>query len=114
MDVTIYHNPRCSKSREALQMLRDRGIEPKIVEYLKTPPSKAEIAAIVKATGEPARALLRKDPPYAELGLANSRWSDDQLTGFMAEHPVLFNRPVVVTEKGARLGRPVGKIAEIL
>ena len=115
MDVTIYHNPRCSKSRQALALLLDKGITPRVVEYLKTPPSRDELAAIVKATGEPVRALLRKQgSPYEELGLDDAKWSDAQLIGFMAEHPALMNRPVVVTEKGARLGRPLERIDEIL
>lgn len=115
MDVTIYHNPRCSKSRQALALLQERGLEPRVVEYLKTPPSRDELAALVKATGEPVRALLRKQgSPYDELGLDDETWSDDALLDFMAEHPALLNRPVVVTEKGARLGRPTERILEIL
>ena len=115
MPVTIYHNPRCSKSRQALDMLHERGLEPEVVEYLKTPPSRETLEAIVAATGEPVRALLRKQgSPYEELGLDDAKWSDAQLIGFMAEHPALMNRPVVVTEKGARLGRPLERIDEIL
>ena len=115
MDVTIYHNPRCSKSRQALALLQEKGLEPRVVEYLKTPPTRDELAAIVKATGEPVRALLRKQgSPYEDLGLDDGKWSDDALLDFMAEHPSLLNRPVVVTEKGARLGRPTERILEIL
>ncbi|MFP1631779.1 arsenate reductase (glutaredoxin) [Zhengella sp. ZM62] len=115
MDVTIYHNPRCSKSRQALALLQEKGIEPRVVEYLKTPPTRDELAALVKATGEPVRALLRKQgSPYEELGLDDEKWSDDELLDFMAGHPSLLNRPVVVTEKGARLGRPTERILEIL
>ena len=115
MDVTIYHNPRCSKSRQALALLLDKGITPRVVEYLKTPPSRDELAAIVKATGEPVRALLRKQgSPYDDLGLDDETWSDAALLDVMAEHPSLLNRPVVVTDKGARLGRPTERILDIL
>ncbi|MBZ0164149.1 MAG: arsenate reductase (glutaredoxin) [Notoacmeibacter sp.] len=115
MSVTIYHNPRCSKSRQALELLREKGIEPKVVEYLKAPPSRDELAEIVKATGEPVRALLRKQgSPYDELDLDNEKWSDDQLLDFMAEHPALLNRPVVVGPKGAVLGRPTERIFDVL
>lgn len=115
MDVTIYHNPRCSKSRQALALLQAKGFTLRVVEYLKTPPSRDELAALVAATGEPVRALLRRQgSPYDDLGLDDPKWSDDQLLDFMAEHPALLNRPVVVTEKGARLGRPTERILEIL
>ncbi len=115
MSVTIYHNPRCSKSRQALELLREKGIEPEVVEYLKTPPTRDELAKIVKATGEPVRALLRKQgSPYDELGLGDPKWTDDQLLDFMANHPSLMNRPVVVGPKGAALGRPTEKILDVL
>lgn len=115
MDVTIYHNPRCSKSRQALALLQEKGFTPRVVEYLKTPPSRDELAALVAATGEPVRALLRRQgSPYDDLDLDDPKWSDDRLLDFMAEHPALLNRPVVVTEKGARLGRPTERILEIL
>lgn len=115
VDVTIYHNPRCSKSRQALALLQEKGLTPRVVEYLKTPPTRDELAAIVKATGEPVRALLRRQgSPYDDLGLGDDTWSDDQILDFMAEHPALLNRPVVVTAKGARLGRPTERILEIL
>ncbi len=115
MNVTIYHNPRCSKSRQALDLLREKGIEPKVVEYLKTPPSRAELARIVEATGEPVRALLRKQgSPYDELGLDDDKWTDDQLLDFLAQHPALLNRPVVVGPKGAVLGRPIERILDVL
>lgn len=115
MSVRIYHNPRCSKSRQALELLREKGIEPKVVEYLKAPPSRDELAEIVMATGEPVRALLRKQgSPYDELDLDNEKWSDDQLLDFMAEHPALLNRPVVVGPKGAVLGRPTERIFDVL
>ena len=113
--VTIYHNPRCSTSRKALDLLRERGIEPAIVEYLKHPPSTAELKAIAKATGQPLRALLRtKQPEYLEQGLDNPSLTDDQLAAAMHATPVLIERPIVVTPKGARLGRPVEQILDVL
>jgi arsenate reductase len=115
MTVTIYHNPKCSTSRNVLEMIRDKGVEPEVVEYLKTPPGKEKIADIVKATGEPVRAILReRGTPYAELGLDDPKWSDDELIGFMVEHPILMNRPIVVTDKGAALCRPKEKVLELL
>ena len=113
--VTIYHNPRCSTSRNALALLRERGIEPQVVEYLKTPPSRDELQRIAAATGEPLRALLRtKQPEVAEQGLDNPALTDDQLIDAMLATPVLINRPIVVTPKGARLGRPLERILEVL
>ena len=115
MSVTIYHNPKCGTSRNVLEMIRDNGVEPEIVEYLKTPPGKEKIAEIVKATGEPVRAILReRGTPYAELGLDDPKWSDDELIGFMVEHPILMNRPIVVTPLGAALCRPSEKVLDIL
>jgi len=114
-DVTIYHNPRCSTSRNALALLQERGIEPRVIEYLKTPPSRAELKAIAKATGEPLRALVRaKQAEYAELGLDDPALTDDQLIDAMLAHPVLINRPIVVTPRGARLGRPLERVLEVL
>ncbi|MBK6867972.1 MAG: arsenate reductase (glutaredoxin) [Burkholderiales bacterium] len=113
--ATIYHNPRCSTSRNALALLRERGIEPVVVEYLKTPPSRDELKRIVQGTGEPLRALLRtKQPEYLEQGLDNPDLSDEQLIDAMLTTPVLINRPIVVTDKGARLGRPLERILEVL
>lgn len=113
--ATIYHNPRCSTSRNTLALLRERGIEPTIVEYLKTPPSRDELKRIAQATGEPLRALIRtKQPEYLELGLDNPALTDDQLLDALLTTPVLINRPIVVTDKGARLGRPIEKVLEIL
>lgn len=115
MTVTIYHNPKCGTSRNVLEMIREQGIEPEIVEYLKTPPGKAKIGEIVMATGEPVRAILReRGTPYAELGLDDPKWTDDELIGFMVEHPILMNRPIVVTDKGAALCRPKEKVLELL
>src|SRR5690606_31140732 len=103
--TTIYHNPRCSTSRNTLQRLRDQGHEPKIVEYLKTPPSRAELAKLISDAGLTARQAIRaKEALYVELGLVQA--SDDQLLDAMAANPILINRPLVVTEKGTRLCRP--------
>ena len=114
-DVTIYHNPRCSTSRNALALLQERGIEPRVIEYLKTPPGRAELKAIAKATGEPLRALVRaKQAEYAELGLDDPALTDDQLIDAMLAHAVLINRPIVVTPRGARLGRPLERVLEVL
>ena len=113
--VTIYHNPKCSTSRKALDLLRERGMAPTIVEYLKHPPSAAELKAIARATGQPLRALLRtKQPEYLEQGLDNPSLTDDHLAAAMHATPVLIERPIVVTAKGARLGRPVENILEVL
>jgi len=115
MTVTIYHNPKCGTSRNVLAMIREQGIEPEVVEYLKTPPGRDRLAEIVEATGEPVRAVLReRGTPYGELGLDDPKWSDDELIDFMAEHPILMNRPIVVTPKGAALCRPKEKVLELL
>ena len=113
--VTLYHNPNCSTSRNALALLRERGIEPVVVEYLKTPPSRDELKAIADATGEPLRALLRtRQAEYAEQGLDNPALTNDQLLDAMLATPVLINRPIVVTPQGARLGRPLERVLEVL
>jgi arsenate reductase len=115
MSVTIYHNPKCGTSRNTLAMIRQSGVEPEIIEYLKTPPSRERLIALIAALGIPARALLRqKGTPYAELGLGEDRWSDDDLVDFMLAHPVLINRPVVVTPKGVRLCRPSEAVLDLL
>ena len=114
-DVTIFHNPACGTSRNTLALVRHAGIEPQVVEYLKTPPGKEQLRALVAAMGIPVRALLReKGTPYAELGLADARWTDDQLLDFMVQHPILMNRPVVVTPLGAKLCRPSEEVLELL
>ena len=114
-EVTIYHNPRCSTSRKALALLRERGHEPEVVPYLETPPSASELKQIAAATGEPLRALLRtKQAEYGAQGLDDPALSDDEIAAAMVETPVLIERPIVVTRKGARLGRPVEKILEVL
>lgn len=113
--VTIYHNPACGTSRNVLAMIREAGIEPTVVEYLKTPPDLATLERIVAATGEPVRALLReRGTPYAELGLDAPTWTDAQLLGFIVQHPILLNRPVVVTAKGAKLCRPAETVHTLL
>jgi arsenate reductase (glutaredoxin) len=113
--VTIYHNPACGTSRNTLALIRERAGEPEIVEYLKTPPSREKLAGLLKAMGMKPRELLRqKGTPYNELGLADPKWSDGQLIDFMLAHPILIERPIVVTEKGVRLCRPAEKVLEIL
>lgn len=115
MRVTIYHNPACGTSRNTLAMIRNAGIEPTIVEYLKTPPDRATLKALVAASGEPVRELMReKGTPYAELGLDDPKWSDDELIDFMLAHPILINRPIVVTERGTRLCRPSEVVLDLL
>lgn len=115
MNVTIYHNPACGTSRNTLAMIRQSGEEPEIIEYLKNPPGRARLIELIKAMGIPARALLReKGTPYAELGLADPKWSDDELIDFMLAHPILINRPIVVTPKGARLCRPSEAVLDLL
>jgi arsenate reductase len=115
MTVTIYHNPKCGTSRSVLAMIRESGIEPEVVEYLKTPPTRERLTQLIKAMGVPARAILRrKGTPYGELGLDDPRWADDELIDLMLEHPILINRPIVVTSKGVRLCRPSEVVLEIL
>lgn len=114
-DVTIFHNPARGTSRNTLGLIRNAGIEPTIVEYLKTPPSRDAIAALVARMGIPVRALLReKGTPYAELGLGDPSLDDGRLLDAMAAHPILINRPVVVTPLGARLCRPSELVIDIL
>ena len=112
-DSVIYHNPRCSTSRKTLDLLRDNGIEPEVVQYLKTPPSRAELVKMIKDAGIDVRTAVRKrEALYQELGLADA--SDDELLDAMAEHPILIERPFVVTPKGTRLARPIDAVREIL
>lgn len=113
--VTIWHNPSCSTSRNTLALIREAGIEPKIVQYLKTPPTRAEIAAAIKKAGLTVRGAMRKKGPvYEELGLKDPSVSDDALLDAMAAHPVLIERPFVFTQKGVRLARPIDQVREIL
>jgi arsenate reductase len=115
MSVTIYHNPACGTSRNTLAMIRQSGEEPEVIEYLKTPPDRARLIELIRELGIPVRALLReKGTPYAELGLADSKWSDDQLIDFMLTHPILINRPIVVTPKGTRVCRPSEAVFDLL
>jgi arsenate reductase len=115
MTVTIYHNPNCGTSRNVLAMIRQSGEEPVIIEYLKNPPSRERLKELIRAMGIPVRALLReKGTPYAELGLGDPKWSDEQLLDFMIAHPILINRPIVVTPKGVKLCRPSEKVLDIL
>lgn len=115
MDVTIYHNPRCSTSRNTLALIREAGIEPRIVEYLKTPPSRAELADLIARMGVPVRTVLRaKEELAGELGLRDPAVGDDALLDAMAANPILIERPIVVTGKGVRLGRPPEAVREIL
>jgi arsenate reductase len=115
MSVTIYHNPDCGTSRSALAMIRASGEEPEIIEYLKTPPTRARLIELIVAMGISVRALLReKGSPCEELGLADAKWSDDDLVDFMIAHPILINRPIVITPKGVRLCRPSDRVLDLL
>jgi arsenate reductase len=115
MSVTIYHNPDCGTSRNTLAAIRQSGEEPEVIEYLKTPPSRERLVELIEAMGIPVRALLReKGTPYAELGLADPKWTDDELIDFMLVHPILINRPIVVTPKGVRLCRPSEAVLDLL
>ncbi|TIW29411.1 MAG: arsenate reductase (glutaredoxin), partial [Mesorhizobium sp.] len=115
MTVTIYHNPACGTSRNTLAMIRASGEEPVVIEYLKTPPSRERLLELIAAMGITPRQLLReKGTPYAELGLANPKWSDDELIDFMRAHPILINRPIVETPKGTRLCRPSEAVLQLL
>jgi len=115
MSVTIYHNPACGTSRNTLTMIRQSGVEPVVIEYLKTPPSRERLVELIKAMGISARALLReKSTPYRDLGLDDPRWTDNELIDQMLAHPILINRPIVVTPKGARLCRPSEAVIDLL
>jgi arsenate reductase len=115
MTITIYHNPNCGTSRNVLAMIRQSGEEPVVIEYLKIPPTRERLKELVAAMGISARALLReKGTPYAELGLADPKWTNDQLLDIMMAHPILINRPIVVTPIGVRLCRPSEKVLDIL
>lgn len=115
MAVTIYHNPDCGTSRNTLAMIAQSGERPEIIEYLKNPPDKARLVELIRAMGIGTRELLRqKGTPYQPLGLADPKWTDDQLVELMLRHPILINRPIVVTPQGARLCRPSERVLEIL
>jgi arsenate reductase len=114
-DVTLYHNPACGTSRTTLALIREAGIEPQIIEYLKTPPSQATLRELLAQMGMPIRALLReKEPVFGELGLADPKWTDEQLIDFVERHPVLMNRPIVVTPVGVKLCRPADEVRALL
>lgn len=113
--ITLYHNPECGTSRNTLELIRNSGVEPTIIHYLETPPSRDELVALIAAMGMPVRDLLRKNvPPYEVLGLAEDRFSDDELIDAMLAHPILINRPIVVTPLGTRLCRPSEVVLDIL
>jgi len=113
--ITIYHNPACGTSRNVLAMIRNSGETPTVIEYLKTSPNRETLTALIAAMGISVRAALReKCPPYDELGLADPKWTDAQLLDFMLQHPILINRPIVVTPLATRLCRPSELVLEIL
>ena len=113
--ITIYHNPGCGTSRNTLEIIRNAGVEPTVIHYLATPPSRATLVALIAAMGMPVRDLLRKNvPPFEELGLAEERFSDDELVDAMLAHPILINRPIVVTPLGTKLCRPSEVVLDIL
>jgi len=113
--ITIFHNPACGTSRNTLALIRNSGVEPVVVEYLKTPPGRDTLAALIAAMGVPVRSVLRqKGTPFDELKLDNPDWTDDQLIDFMATYPILMNRPIVVTPLGTRLCRPSELVLDIL
>ncbi len=115
MQVTIYHNPKCGTSRTVLGMLRERGVEPKVIEYLNTPPNRSELKTLLaKMKIGPRDLLRRRGTPYDELGLDDPKLSDAALIGHMAEHPILMERPVVVTAKGAKICRPAEVVNSLL
>jgi arsenate reductase len=115
MDVVIYHNPACGTSRNTLGLIRNAGIEPHVIEYTKTPPSRAMLASLIKRMGVPVRSVIReKGTPFGELGLADETLSDDALLDAMLGHPILINRPIVVTPEGVRLCRPSEEVLGIL
>lgn len=115
MSVTIFHNPACGTSRNTLALIRHAGIEPVVIEYLKTPPSREELRRLVAAMGMSVRELLRqKGTPYSELGLEEPTLSDEQLLDAMLAHPILINRPIVVTGLGTKLCRPSEEVLELL
>jgi arsenate reductase len=113
--ITIYHNPACATSRNTLGLIRNSGEEPRIIEYLKTPPGREELTSLIQRMGIPVRDLLRrKDTPYDELGLDDPALSDDQLIDAMMAHPILINRPIVVTPLGVKLCRPSQAVLDLL
>ena len=115
MDAIIYHNPACGTSRNTLALIRNSGVEPHIVEYLKTPPNRAMLESLIERMGIPVREVLReKGTPFVELGLADPTLNDEALIDAMIEHPILMNRPIVVSPKGVRLCRPSEMVLDLL
>src|SRR6478672_7567675 len=115
MTITIYHNPDCGTSRNTLAIIRQSGEEPEVIEYLKTPPSRDRLVELLEAMAMTPRALLReKGTPYAELGLGDAKWSDDEIIDFMLAHPILINRPIVVSPLGVVLARPSEAVLDVL
>ena len=115
MTITIYHNPSCGTSRNTLAMIRQSGEEPEVIEYLKTPPSHEKLVELIAAMGMTPRQLLReKGTPYAELNFGDAKWNDDKIIDFMLAHPILINRPIVVTPRGVVLARPSEAVLDIL
>jgi arsenate reductase len=113
--VKIFHNPKCGTSRNTLALIRNSGVEPEVVLYLETPPSKVQLKELIADMGIPVRDVLRqKGTPYQELDLGNAKWSDEELLDFMMAHPILINRPIVVTSMGTRLCRPSEMVLDIL
>lgn len=113
--ITIYHNPACGTSRNVLGLIRNSGEEPTIIEYLKTPPATETLKSLISAMGVPVRDVLRqKGTPYDDLGLADPKWTEEQLINFMLQYPILINRPIVVTSLGTRLCRPSEAVLDIL
>lgn len=113
--VKIFHNPKCGTSRNTLALIRNSGIEPEVVLYLETPPSKEQLKKLIADMGMPVRDVLRqKGTPYEELDLGNAKWSDEELLDFMMAHPILINRPIVVTSMGTKLCRPSEVVLDIL
>ena len=114
-DITIYHNPACGTSRNTLGLIRNSGEEPAVIEYLKTPPTRATLLRLLADAGLSVRDVLReKGTPYAQLGLSDPKWTDDQLLDAIEQHPILINRPIVVTPLGTRLCRPSEAVLDIL
>ena len=114
-DITIYHNPACGTSRNVLALIRNSGVEPTVIEYLQTPPDRATLVSLIQAMGMPVRAVLRqKGTPYDELGLDDPKWTDEQLIDCMIQHPIVINRPIVVSPMGVRLCRPSEAVLDIL
>ncbi|MCZ8545160.1 arsenate reductase (glutaredoxin) [Mesorhizobium qingshengii] len=115
MTITIYHNPDCGTSRNTLAIIRQSGEEPEVIEYLKNPPSRERLVELIAAMGMTPRQLLReKGTPYAELNLGDPKWTDDEILDFMLAHPILINRPIVVSPLGVVLARPSEKVLDIL